>query len=63
MLIASDIFFELKSSTLVSDLWLNAIYIILNFYLTILLYGYATSHYNILSQMGLYIESRICMKR
>ena len=35
MLTSSDIFVEIESSTLVSYLWINATYIILNFYRTI----------------------------
>ena len=63
MLTSSDIFFEQKSSTLVSDLWLNATYIILNFYRTILLCDRAIGQHMSLSQMGPYMAFHICMQR
>ena len=53
---------ELESSTLVSYLWLNVTYIILNFYCTILLCDRAIVQHTVLSQMVPFMAFHIFMQ-
>ena len=62
MLPSSEKCFKLESSTLVSYLWLNTTYIIINFYCTILFCDRFIVQHTALSQMGPYMDFLICMK-
>ena len=63
MLTLSDIFFQHEYSALVSDLWLNTTYIIINFHRNILLRDRAFGQHNALSKRGPYMAFRICLQR